>query len=850
MQSTSKVMATEKKSIGNDGSESHPEQVQFFVEPSTKVNIAIDVGDKIIDGKVSLTIHVERAVEQPYLVAEVVQPVSRPLRIPAVKASGLRARFEALKSRLSGYDLATWLFISAVVIYLITRLVGLTHFPIYFFTDEAIQSLSMIDLINNGYRDPSGVLFPTYFRNGDYYNIGASVYLQWLPAMLFGKSAVATRALSVLVTLIAAISIGLILRDSFKLKYWWTGVLFLSITPAWFLHSRTAFETAEFVAFYAGTLCAYLFYRYKSTRYLYLTFVLGALAFYTYSPAQVIVPLTAIGLLISDWRYHWENRRTVLKCLVLGVILALPYVRYNTNHLNVPFAHLHTLWSYWFEKIPLSEKLTHYLSEFGFGLSPSYWYIPNDRDLARHLMKDYGHIMIVTLPLTLLGLVHTLRNLRQPAYRAVLIALIISPAASALVQIAITRVLVFVIPAAILTAIGLERGLGWIEDPRKRLVELGEGMGPTTVRIAGAITILFIAIPIALNFKENINRLALLALALILALQVSGLLERLARSLKRAEDSTRPRLGMLSQPMLALSAFIILAGANLGMLNDALTNGSLWFRDYGLGGMQYGAFQIFDIIDQYVKEHPDAEVIFSPDWANGADVVARYLLDDFSSIRIGSVRGHITDKLPLDENTLFIMTPQEYGVITQSEKLTDIRAERIVPYPDGSPGFYFIHLRYVDNIDQIFAAERAVREALQESTVTIDGQDVKLRYSYLDSEFQDKSMALVFDNDPYTVAKTYEVNPFFIEMTFPASRTINGFSIIIGSANVRITLKCLAAPGAEPIVYTFEGQGTRNQPDLSFNLPSPTQAQVLQVEVLDLNSPAQSKVHVWELKLR
>jgi hypothetical protein len=266
--------------------------------------------------------------------------------------------------------------------------------------------------------------------------------------------------------------------------------------------------------------------------------------------------------------------------------------------------------------------------------------------------------------------------------------------------------------------------------------------------------------------------------------------------------------------------------------------------------MQYGGFQIFDIVNQYVREHPDAKVIFSPDWANGTDVLARYLLDDFFSIKIGSVRGHITEKLPLDEKTLFIMTPQEFDVINQSEKLTDIQVERIVPYPDGSPGFYFIHLRYVDNIDEIFAAERAVREALQESTVTIDGQDVKLRYSYLDTDFQDKSMALVFDNDPYTVAKTFETNPFFMEMTFPAPRTINGFSIIIGSAHVQITLKCLATPGAEPIVYTFEGQGTKNQPELSFDLASPTQAQVLQVEVLDLNSPAQSKVHVWELKLR
>ena len=49
--------------------------------------------------------------------------------------------------------------------------------------------------------------------------------------------------------------------------------------------------------------------------------------------------------------------------------------------------------------------------------------------------------MIATLPFAVLGMAHTLRNIRLPAYRAILIALLISPAAAALVQISITRTL-------------------------------------------------------------------------------------------------------------------------------------------------------------------------------------------------------------------------------------------------------------------------------------------------------------------------------------------------------------------------------------------------------------------------
>ena len=846
-------MTTKKKSTGKKTATSDSGQVSFSVEPGTKIKITLDVGEELVDGKVPLTVHVEPVGGDPNAVIELVHPESRSAHetvIPAAKPAWHWTTFDAIKSRLQSYNLATWLFICAVAVYLLTRLIGLTQFPIYFFTDEAIQSLSMVDLMKNGYRDPAGVLFPTYFRNGDYYNIGLSVYLQWLPAILFGKSAVATRVMSILVTLIAAVSVGLILRDIFKLKYWWTGTLFLSITPAWFLHSRTAFETAEFVAFYAGALCAYLFYRYKSPRYLYLTIFLGALAFYTYSPAQVIMPLTALGLLISDWRYHWENRRSLLIGVALAVVLALPYIRFSITNPSVPFAHLHTLWSYWFEKIPLSEKIARYISEFGVGLSPWYWYAPNDRDLSRHLMKGYGNIMIMTLPFALFGIVHALRNLRLPAYRTILIALLISPAASALVQVSITRTLVFVIAAAILTAIGLEKLLQWIEDPNKELDELAAGPGITSRRIAASLLILFGGFAIASILNEDINQAVVAGIAILVALQVSGVLERFSQSITRADEAARPKFWTFPQKVIALCVFLILAVANIRMLNDALRNGPLWFRDYGLGGMQYGAFQIFDIIDEYVKEHPEAEVIFSPDWANGTDVVARFLLDDFSSIQIGSVRGHITQKLPLDNNTLFIMTPQEYDMVMQSEKITDVDVETIVPYPDGNPGFYFVHLRYVDNIDEIFAAEREARQALRETTVIIDGQEVKLRHSYLDTDFQDQSMALVFDDDSFTLAKTLESNPFVLEMTFPEPRLLNGFSIMIGTANVQVTLKCYTRDGAEPIVYTFEGQGTASQPELSFDIPTLPQIQILRVEVRDPFAPEQAKVHIWELKLR
>ncbi len=120
-------------------------------------------------------------------------------------------------------------------------------------------------------RGPRGIFLPTYFQNGLYFNTSASVYLQVLPYLLFGKSIFVTRATSVLVTLLAAVSGG---ADSARFSRRQTlvagwGSLLLSVVPAWFTHSRTAFETVLFVSFYAAFLYFYLGYRLRNPAQVY-----------------------------------------------------------------------------------------------------------------------------------------------------------------------------------------------------------------------------------------------------------------------------------------------------------------------------------------------------------------------------------------------------------------------------------------------------------------------------------------------------------------------------------------------------------------------------------------------------
>src|SRR4051812_31280737 len=217
------------------------------------------------------------------------------LRIHVPKIAGwLKARLPgaSLSAAFTRADLLLLAF--GLLIYSLTRFIGLTLFPIYFFCDEAIQTTLAADLIRNGFRDHLGTLLPPFFLNDQKWSLSLSVYIQLISVVLFGKSVFVTRATSVVVSILAAAAIALTLKLIFRSRSWWAGALMLAITPAWLLHSRTAFETVLMVSFYACFLCTYLLYRYHDPRYLYVALLFGAATFYSYTNGQGVMLVSGV----------------------------------------------------------------------------------------------------------------------------------------------------------------------------------------------------------------------------------------------------------------------------------------------------------------------------------------------------------------------------------------------------------------------------------------------------------------------------------------------------------------------------------------------------------------------------
>jgi hypothetical protein len=684
--------------------------------------------------------------------------IGEPERIPADSRLRLNFRFK----------LDYLFFLLALIIYLLTRLVALDQYPIFFFSDEAINTILAEDFLRDGLHDYDGQLLPTFFKNYDRYNLSTSVYLQVLPSLLFPRDVVITRAVAALATLLAAVSVSLILKQVFNSPAWWSGVLFLSITPAWFLHSRTAFETALMTSFYAGFLYCYLRYRQGRRAYLYGAILLAALAFYTYSPARVIIPLTAGLFLLVDAGYHWQHRRALLWGLVLSVVCMLPYLRFLLIYPEANYLQLYQQASYWVQPGSSFEKIGRFLVEYLRGLNPIYWFSPGEQDLARHQFDGYGHILLLAAPFLAVGLIQAIRRFRQPAYRLLLLSMLVIPCGAAVIEVGITRLLALVIPFSIFAGLGLAALLGWLE---------GKGL---RYRTAAGIS------------------------------------------------------------------FLVLTALNIWMLAEALRSGPTWDTQYGLGGMQWGASQVFGKINQRLETDPGAHIVLSPTWANGTDTLARFFLkQDPPPVELSSIDRFLNEQVPDIQDRLFVLPEYEFAQANESNKLVAPLIEDILPYPNGQPGFYFVRLAYVPDVKQIFAAEMEARRHPETSTVLIDGQQVLVRHSRLDIG----EIAMAFDGDLLSLCRTLVDNPAEIRLSFPEPREIQGLGLVIGSTRVEVNTT-IRQPGGELVQHRFFITGNVNQPSGEFFFPQPLITEVLTISIRDTQQGDPGNVHFWEINLK
>lgn len=562
------------------------------------------------------------------------------------------------------------LFGLGMAVYLVTRLWQIDRFPINFFADEATFTLFAQDLWARGLRDGHGTFLPVYFEvAGNRWTPVLAVYTHLPEVALFGKSIIGTRATSALVTLLVPLAVALALKLIFRARYWWAAALLVAVVPTWFLHSRTAFEWLTMASCYACFILSYLLYRVRSPKFLFLAIVFGAATFYNHASGQLVMAASALLLGISDIRYHLKHWRFLLPGLLLVVFLAIPLIRLQFDQPGAMMKHLHTINSYWFQDIPFIDKLRQFGETYLYGLSPGYWFFPNEHDLIRHRMKGYGNLGLGMLPLVLAGTLVSLRRFRSAPHRAVLLAAIAAPAGAATAEVALTRMMAFIPPAVILAGLGLDLLLAWLA---RGILALRSGP-----RVASNIAR---ALPFAVFVTLSAASVGMMRDAV-----VNGPTWYDDYGLYGMQYGARELFAE------AIPRYLEADPTATVLVSSSWANGADTFIRFFLPREQ-----------------------------------------QFTRVQMRDIHYFMSKRRELTPAMVFVMPADEYEQARNSPKFGRVDVEQIVPYPDGRPGFYFARLAYADDFDAILARENEARSRPVTAQFALDGQAVTITHSPFD----------------------------------------------------------------------------------------------------------------------
>jgi len=261
--------------------------------------------------------------------------------------------------------------------------------------------------------------------------------------------------------------------------------------------------------------------------------------------------------------------------------------------------------------------------------------------------------------------------------------------------------------------------------------------------------------------------------------------------------------------------------------------------------MQYGARQIFGEIKNDLAIDPQTKIVLTPGWANGTDILARYFFPDPLPFALGSVDSFIQNMLDFDSSTTFVMLSNEYDDLIRSEKFTDIQTKKMLPYPDGKPGFYFIQMRYVDNVEEIFRQEKIARLELIGADIFLqDGSLAGVHYSPLDMGM----IKDVLDGDKQTIARSWEANPFQFIFDFQEPRLINEIMLFVGGEPTKIEVDLWISMNTAPVQFVLNLEETPDprQALVEVNLQQPVIK--AEIQVYNVNESEPAHVHVWEIR--
>lgn len=300
-------------------------------------------------------------------------------------------------------------------LFLITRIYKISEIPASVYWDEASIAYNAYSVLETA-KDEWGETLPLHFRAFGEFKLPVYIYSVVIVESVFGLSTLAVRLPAVVYGLFSIIGLYLLVIELTKKKTIALLSSFLfSITPWFFIFSRTGYEATAGIAFFVWAIY-FLFRSTKQEKYLVVSTLLFILSAYSYNSFRILTPI----VLVFGFLYHLFKKQFVV--IILSALLLITSVLplYKLYKQDSGLSRLQAVGS--------SAVLTNYFKNF----SPSYLFISGDSN-PRSQIPSQSQLYVLDALFLVLGAIYIIKS-KNPYLYLIFALLLIAPIPAAITK--------------------------------------------------------------------------------------------------------------------------------------------------------------------------------------------------------------------------------------------------------------------------------------------------------------------------------------------------------------------------------------------------------------------------------
>lgn len=309
------------------------------------------------------------------------------------------------------------------------RIFMLGTIPAGFFRDEAWNGYQAYSILKTG-RDTGGNLFPLFFSQYGVIHFSSLYIYTAVPFIyLFGLNEFAARLPAAVFGILTIWMAYLCVKEFFGRRIALITAFLLSISPWHIQFSRMAFRAITLPFFFL--LALYLLQRSRrEKKCIYWGGAVLGLTIYTYSSANLFVPLALLGWIVINGKYLLTIKKELIIAFLIFAVIVVPLVRHGLT----PEGQAHFRGDSYMSKKFRTVLIPFYLREFtkryaGY-YSPMFLFVSGQSEAPWPSPWEMGQLYLFKLPLILIGLYIFIKR-RTRAHITFLLWLCIYPVTAA-----------------------------------------------------------------------------------------------------------------------------------------------------------------------------------------------------------------------------------------------------------------------------------------------------------------------------------------------------------------------------------------------------------------------------------